>query len=73
MSGIYNTILLNDIVRRLKVAETTLDETVLTRELTLLRIISDNYPKYLITMDELFGEMNYDGIQKVNALKWLLE
>lgn len=55
-----------------QVAETTLDESVLTRELTPLRRISDNYPKYLLTMDELFDEMNYDGVQKINALKWLL-
>lgn len=55
-----------------QVAETTLDESVLTRELIPLRRISDNYPKYLLTMDELFDEMNYDGVQKINALKWLL-
>lgn len=56
-----------------QVAQTTLDEQVLKRELAPLRQIPDNYPKMLLTLDEVFGEMNYDGIQKKNVLKWLLE
>lgn len=56
-----------------QVAQTTLDEKVLQRELAPLRSIADNYPKYLLTLDEPFAEMNYDGIQKLNALKWMLE
>lgn len=47
-----------------QVAQTTLDEQVLTRELAPLRQIRDNHPKYLLTLDEAFGEMNYDGIEK---------
>src|SRR5699024_7717091 len=56
-----------------QVVQTTLDEQVLARELAPLRQIRDNYPKYLLTMDEAFGEMNYEGIQKRNVLKWMLE
>ena len=55
-----------------QVAQTTLDDQVLARELGPLRQIKDNYPKYLLTLDEVFGEMNYEGIQKINVLKWLL-
>ncbi len=55
-----------------QVSETTLSEDVLKRELAPLKKIKDNYPKYLITLDELFGEMDYEGIQKINAIKWLL-
>ena len=55
-----------------QVAQTTLEDSVLQRELAPLRKIQDNFPKYLITLDEIFGEMNYDGIQKKNALKWML-
>lgn len=55
-----------------QVAQTTLDESVLKRELAPLRKISDNYPKYLLTLDEVFGEMDYGGIQKMNALKWMV-
>ena len=56
-----------------QVAASTLDEDVLKRELAPLNNIKDNYPKYLLTLDELFEDMNYDGVQKLNALKWLLE
>lgn len=55
-----------------QVAQTTLDDSVLQRELTPLRKIPDNFPKYLLTLDELFGEMNYEGIKKQNALLWML-
>ena len=48
-----------------------MDENVLKRELAPLKQIKDNYPKYLLTLDEVFGEMYYDGIRKVNALKWM--
>ena len=54
-----------------QVAQTTLDAGVLTRELAPLKQIKDNYPKYLLTLDEVFGEMNYDGIRKINVLKWM--
>lgn len=56
-----------------QVAQTTLDENVLARELAPLRQIKDNHPKILLTLDELFGEMNYDGIQKKNVLQWLMD
>lgn len=55
-----------------QVAGTTLDESVLRRELKPLQKIRDNYPKYLLTLDTLFGAMNYEGIQKINVLDWLL-
>ncbi len=55
-----------------QVAATTLDESVLRRELAPLRRIPDNHPKYLLTLDEVFGEANYQGIRKVNLLDWLL-
>lgn len=56
-----------------QVAATTLDENVLKRELTPLKSINDNYPKYLLTLDEVFDDMNYDGVKKINVLKWLLK
>ena len=56
-----------------QVAASTLDEGVLKRELAPLNNIKDNYPKYLLTLDELFEDINYDGVQKLNALKWFLE
>ena len=59
--------------RYFQVALTTLDEKVLERELRPLKQIHDSYPKYLLTMDTLNKNANYDGIQKMNILDWLLE
>lgn len=52
-----------------QVSQTTLDEHLLNRELAPLRKFDDNYPKYLLTLNTMFGDMNYDGIQKMNAYK----
>jgi hypothetical protein len=56
-----------------QVAATTLEEETLKRELAPLRKIEDNYPKYLLTLDEVFGNGDYEGIKKKNVLDWLLE
>lgn len=63
----------NGRVEYYQVAQTTLDDKVLERELAPLKKIRDNFPKYLLTLDDLFGEMNYEGIEKHNVLKWMLE
>ncbi|KRL80126.1 ATP-binding protein [Lactobacillus ultunensis] len=59
--------------RYFQVALTTLDEKVLQRKLRPLKQIEDSYPKYLLTMDTLNKNADYDGIQKMNILDWLLE
>lgn len=56
-----------------QVSATVLEEKTLKRELAPLRKIDDNYPKYLLTLDEMFREADYDGIQKRNAVDWLLK
>ncbi|MDR2713869.1 MAG: ATP-binding protein [Clostridiales bacterium] len=56
-----------------QVSATALEESILNRELTPLRKISDNYPKYLLTLDEIFKTADYDGIKKINILDWLLD
>lgn len=56
----------------IQVAATTLDENVLRRELAPLQKIMDNYPKLLLTLDEVFATADYNGIKKRNALEWLL-
>jgi predicted AAA+ superfamily ATPase len=55
-----------------QVALSTLDEAVLKRELRSLDQIEDHFPKYLLTMDEINRTANYNGIQKLNILDWLL-
>ena len=55
-----------------QVALTVLDENTLKRELEPLKKIKDSYPKYLITLDEISVNTNYDGIRVLNGLEWLL-
>ena len=55
-----------------QVAATVLDENTLRRELEPLQKIRDNYPKYLLTLDEYMPDANYDGIVQMNGIDWLL-
>jgi hypothetical protein len=48
------------------------DNKILDRELTPLKKINDNYPKYILTLDDDL-DADFDGIKKINALDWLLE
>lgn len=49
-----------------------LDPATFEREITPLRSIRDNYPKTILTLDRMtLG--NYDGIEAVNAVDWLLD
>lgn len=54
-----------------QVAYTVNDEKTLERELSSLRKIRDNYPKYLLTTD--FDNTIIDGIKKINLIDWLLD
>lgn len=60
----------NDIVYY-QVAATVRDEATLKRKLSSLQQINDQYPKYILTLDE-DPEADYDGIKRINALKWLM-
>jgi len=53
-----------------QVSATVLDENTLKRELESLNQIKDNYPKFLITLDDFHGD--HDGIQQVNLIDWLM-
>lgn len=53
-----------------QVAYTAKDELTRRRELTPLQKINDNYPKYLLTTDEI--EQNVNGIKVNNVVNWLL-
>ncbi len=54
-----------------QVALTARDEDTLKRELRPLLLIKDNYPKYLLTLDD-DPETSYEGIKCLNARNWLL-
>jgi len=48
------------------------DETTVAREFGNLERIDDNYPKYVVTMDETIGRINYKGIEQVNLRDFLM-
>lgn len=55
-----------------QVSATTLDESTLERELKPFTKVKDNFPKLLLTLDTIQREVNYDGVQKMNIIDWLL-
>lgn len=48
------------------------EESTFEREMSPLKGITDNYPKTVITLDR-FTLGNYEGIEVVNAVDWLLD
>ena len=54
-----------------QVAATVRDEGTLKRELASLQKINDNYPKFILTLDE-DPDADYEGIRRINALEWLM-
>lgn len=56
-----------------QVSASVLDEKTLERELAPLQEIKDNYPKTLLTLDEIGNGANYEGIKQINVIDWLLE
>lgn len=61
----------NDEVHYYQVTASMLEESTFNREMAPLKNISDNYPKTVITLDR-FTLGNYDGIEVVNAIDWLM-
>ena len=55
-----------------QVALSVRGQDTLERELRLFRLIKDNYPKFLITLDNS-NDIDHDGITQVYAVKWLAE
>ncbi len=62
----------SDVVHYYQVTAFMLEESTFEREMSSLRSISDNYPKTVITLDR-FTLGNYNGINVVNAIDWLLQ
>ena len=55
-----------------QVSASVLDENTLERELAPLQEIKDNYPKTLLTLDDIGNGTNYEGIKQINVIDWLL-
>ncbi len=62
----------NNTLLYVQVAASVRDNATLTRELSSLQQIKDNYPKILLTLDN-DPAADYEGITRQNALDWLLE
>lgn len=56
----------------IQVAYLLASEKTILREFTPLLKIADNYPKYVLSMDELFGG-DYEGIKRLNIVDFLLD
>lgn len=54
-----------------QVAATVRDDATLQRELASLKAIDDQYPKFILTLDD-DPNADYDGIKRLNAIDWLL-
>lgn len=55
-----------------QVAESVASGKTLERELRALRAVKDDYPKFLITLDDA-DETSHQGVRQINALDWLME
>ena len=54
-----------------QVAASILDPITFEREIAPLKKVADNYPKFILSLDEL--PMGYNGIKQVNIVDFLLE
>ena len=61
----------DDGLKYIQVSLSVRDEATLNRELSSLKSIPDNYPKYIITLD--YDTANYEGIKQINAIDFLLD
>ena len=55
-----------------QVAATVMEDSTLKRELASLQKINDNYPKILLTLDDIIVNRDYEGIKHINLIQWLL-
>lgn len=61
-----------DLTKYIQVSASLAEQTTFEREMSSLKLIKDNYPKIILTLDR-FTLGNYDGIEVKNILDWLLE
>ena len=61
----------DDILEYYQVSASLTEQATFDREIAPLRKIRDNYPKRILTLDR-FTLGNYEGIEVVNAIDWLL-
>ena len=54
-------------IKYIQVAATVTSEEKLQQELSSLKMVKDNYPKYILTLDDIYVE-NHDGIRTLNLI-----
>lgn len=62
-----------DSIEYYQVSASVLDKNTLQRELEPLQKIPDHHPKFLLTLDDINPNTNYNGIRQINLLDWLLQ
>lgn len=62
----------SDGISYFQVAATVLEKNTLDRELFPFTKLDDNYPKYLLTFDEIGAGTDFNGIKQLNVLDWLI-
>ena len=58
-------------VRYVQVAVSVADSDKLNQELSSFRAVADNYPRYILTMDEVFAP-DHNGVRTLNVVDFLL-
>lgn len=61
----------DDKLKYIQVAVSVMDDDKLKQELRPFETINDNYPKYIITLDDYFTQ-DHNGIKTINAIDFLL-
>lgn len=56
-----------------QISQSVIDDETLKRELRPFDKVRDHYPKFLLTLDEIGSNDNYNGIQQLNVIDWLLK
>lgn len=57
-------------IKYIQVATTVASEEKLSQELASLKMIRDNYPKIILTLDDFYSE-NHAGIKTVNLIDFI--
>ena len=63
----------DDRIEYYQVAASVLNSETLSRELLPFRKIPDNYPKFLLTLDDIPAYANHQGVKQIYLLDWLLQ
>ncbi len=61
-----------DVTQYIQVSASLLEQSTFEREISSLKMIKNNFPKIILTLDK-FTLGNYEGIEVKNVIDWLLD